>query len=640
MLNFCFNLFLFFFSGNLNKFLTFDNCMNFCAGVKAKIEEDQSNNLLPTTTQQPTSAPFSPIYLQPTPPPMPTLEERPLPPEDCPIENCNQRCTFGVDTYTDSRGCTRCRCAHPCHIHSCPSGQRCAVEVYRTETGQALMQPICRLINKPGECPLPVALSQFKQSCNSTCRIDADCRGADKCCNNGCANVCVSVQTNREENSDESEKLSLKVKLNDQAVLNCGLIPAQTEVSVAWNKDSRPVLQSVAAQQNRIQLLTNGSLRIIMTRPEDQGEYTCSYAKRETSELVTKRRSIEVYDPVSILPGPAQVIVRLNQPAILSCNARGVPAPTVTWWKDKRILPTQSSKYSQNPENYQLRINSVTNADAGGLKNLESLDFAKHFLTPLILFFPGLYYCQAHNDYGQIRVHDVTLLLDFEPNLRVPKIPELNDNSIYQPSRQLPIIQQQSILGGGAPSTDSLSQVYVRQGQIVQGPNRQFSLDGRPIQSALEPLSVKTRLANEEYKTGSSLKIDCLANQNSNITWWFNNEPIESSSHLASLARRDPKYAVVRNADNSISIETLIRQHSGVYKCRGSNELSYASSDLTIEVEDIPLPAKCRDSNAYLNCQVIVNFRYCLNRTYFNYCCKSCVLSKQISIEEVYRRLT
>lgn len=239
-------------------------------------------------------------------------------------------------------------------------------------------------------------------------------------------------------------------------------------------------------------------------------------------------------------------------------------------------------------------------------------------------------------------MYDVTLLLEFlEPNLRVPKIPELNDNSIYQPARQMPI-QQQSILGGGSglPSTDSLPAIYVRQGQIVQVPNRQFSLDGRPIQSTVDPLSVKTRLANEEYKTGSSLRIDCLTNQNSNITWYFNNEPIESSNHLNALARRDPKYAVVRNTDNSISIETLIRQHSGVYKCKGSNDFSYAASDLAIEVEDIPLPAKCRDSNAYLNCQVIVNFRYCSNKTYFTYCCKSCVLSKQISVEEAYRRLT
>ena len=151
---------------------------------------------------------------------------------------------------------------------------------------------------------------------------------------------------------------------------------------------------------------------------------------------------------------------------------------------------------------------------------------------------------------------------------------------------------------------------------------------------------MKVRLANEEYKTGSSLKFDCLTNQNSNITWYFNNEPIETSNTLSSLAKRNSKYAVIKNADNSISIETLIRQHSGVYKCKASNGFSYALSDLTIEVEDIPLPSKCKDSPSYLNCQTIVTFKYCSNLTYFRYCCKSCVLSKQVSIEEVYRRLT
>lgn len=158
------------------------------------------------------------------------------------------------------------------------------------------------------------------KNCETTCRIDADCRGTDKCCNNGCATVCTSIQFDfdeRVDNSEESERLIQKAKLNDRTILNCGLIPAKTEVSVAWSKDNRPIIQTLPAQQNRIQVLSNGSLLIIQTRPEDNGEYTCQYAKRETSELVTKRRIIEVYDPVSILPGPRQVIATLNQPSIL-----------------------------------------------------------------------------------------------------------------------------------------------------------------------------------------------------------------------------------------------------------------------------------------------------------------------------------
>lgn len=69
------------------------------------------------------------------------------------------------------------------------------------------------MINKPGQCPLPVVLSQITGSCENTCRIDADCRGTDKCCSNGCASVCASIQPINEiieDTSEESEKLTQK----------------------------------------------------------------------------------------------------------------------------------------------------------------------------------------------------------------------------------------------------------------------------------------------------------------------------------------------------------------------------------------------------------------------------------------------
>lgn len=72
----------------------------------------------------------------------------------------------------------------------------------------------------------------------------------------------------------------------------------------------------------------------------------------------------------------------------------------------------------------------------------------------------------------------MTLLLEFEPNLHTPRIPELNDNLIYPSKPRIP--PQQTSLDNG--STERLSQVYVRQGQIVQSSNnRPFSFDGRPI---------------------------------------------------------------------------------------------------------------------------------------------------------------
>ncbi|KAK4336726.1 hypothetical protein RND71_043627 [Anisodus tanguticus] len=375
--------------GNLNKFLTYDNCIKFCAGVKPKLD-DESSFILPSTTTISPSTTHELTYSQPTPPPSPTFEERPPQPEDCPVEDCSQRCVFGIDNYVDNRGCRRCRCSHPCHIHNCPNGFRCAVEVYRTEQGQPLVQPVCRLLNKPGECPMPSVLNQLSgpfKDCQDRCRVDADCRGTDKCCNNGCANICFNLQPSLQNKNDaeESDKVKVLAKLNERVILNCGSLPAKTEVSVAWLKDNKSVLQQLAAIENRLQILNNGSLLIHNLSVDDSGDYSCSYAKRETSELVTKVRELEVYEPVSILYGPKQVIATPNQYAILECNARGLPKPTITWWKDKKMLPTSSNKYTQNLENYQLKINSVSNSDA------------------------GVYYCQAHNDHGPIKVWDILL---------------------------------------------------------------------------------------------------------------------------------------------------------------------------------------------------------------------------------------
>lgn len=140
-----------------------------------------------TTTQQSTIASFAPNYIQPTPPPIPDLEERPnmTRPEDCPTQNCFvQKCAFGIDNYIDNRGCPRCRCSHPCHVHVCPTGQKCAVEIYRTETNQPVVQPVCRLINKTGECPKPNIIMQlagcksneFTTNRNPACGCDSTCR--------------------------------------------------------------------------------------------------------------------------------------------------------------------------------------------------------------------------------------------------------------------------------------------------------------------------------------------------------------------------------------------------------------------------------------------------------------------------------
>jgi len=98
------------------------------------------------------------------------------------------RCPYGVrrEAARSQPECTQCVCDNPCDGYSCPEGQQCAIDVSRSDDRQ--FAPVCREINKPGECP---ALSANASGCVRECYSDADCLGNNKCCSDGCGQLCV-----------------------------------------------------------------------------------------------------------------------------------------------------------------------------------------------------------------------------------------------------------------------------------------------------------------------------------------------------------------------------------------------------------------------------------------------------------------
>lgn len=230
-------------------------------------------------------------------------EVKPTEPVECPPSNCDdQRCPFGVDEFVDERGCTACRCSNPCYVHQCPEDMACAVEVYRAENGAPRAQPVCRLKNKPGYCPMDFTnANSLLTECIDRCRTDADCRGHDKCCNNGCAHVCVPQDIfnrttpapttpsrvivpyepypagARGEAYEEAEIIAIA---GTEAVLEC------VESSVygrqaSWSKDGQPLFYI----SDRKELLTNGSLRISSVESGDRGTYACSIDTSKTKYI-------------------------------------------------------------------------------------------------------------------------------------------------------------------------------------------------------------------------------------------------------------------------------------------------------------------------------------------------------------------
>lgn len=115
-----------------------------------------------------------------------TNEVFPTPCEEYDAECHTLRCPYGLRRVAVDDQCQRCECVNPCAEHPCPEGQKCAIEISASRSGQFL--PVCRAITKSGECPI---LTATGGSCSRECYDDADCRADNKCCANGCSFVCV-----------------------------------------------------------------------------------------------------------------------------------------------------------------------------------------------------------------------------------------------------------------------------------------------------------------------------------------------------------------------------------------------------------------------------------------------------------------
>ncbi|KAM9176553.1 hemicentin-2 [Mergus octosetaceus] len=124
----------------------------------------------------------------------------------------------------------------------------------------------------------------------------------------------------------------VNVPTNGLATLQCQAEGWPTP-RVTWRKDGQ--LLSLRGS-SRLQLLPDGSLHIDPVRVQDSGYYLCVASSPAGS--VRQGLDLRVLVPPAITPSPPSLTLLAQQPAWLSCDASGSPAPQVRWEKDGRPL--------------------------------------------------------------------------------------------------------------------------------------------------------------------------------------------------------------------------------------------------------------------------------------------------------------
>ncbi|CAK6971319.1 hemicentin-1 [Scomber scombrus] len=150
-------------------------------------------------------------------------------------------------------------------------------------------------------------------------------------------NLAVNVAPTIQDGSQ-----TVSVHINKPVVLEC-IVSGVPPPRVTWRKHGA----ILAGNNPRYTFVEDGSLHIQSAQVTDTGRYLCM----ATNQAGTQRKKVDlqVYVSPSIAHGRTNVTVTVNVQTTLSCEATGIPKPTVRWMKNGRTINTD-----QNQNMYRL----------------------------------------------------------------------------------------------------------------------------------------------------------------------------------------------------------------------------------------------------------------------------------------------
>ena len=124
-------------------------------------------------------------------------------------------------------------------------------------------------------------------------------------------------------------------------------------------------------------------------------------------------------------------------------------------------------------------------------------------------------------------------------------------------------------------------------------------------------------------QTQGSLGIPCDVNSRlrSSVSWLKDGAPLDRNARVRVLS------------NNTLAIDRAQPEDGVNYTCRASNGYNEAEDRVDITVEDLQVQDSCVDNPYFANCKLIVKARYCGNKYYAKFCCRSCTLAGEAVTE-------
>ncbi|XP_077571540.1 hemicentin-1 [Stigmatopora nigra] len=344
---------------------------------------------------------------------------------------------------------------------------------------------------------------------------------------------------------------------------------------ISWLKNGEPLLLSPHTR------LSSGDsvLRISPVQLSDAGVYTCIARSRAGLAELSYNVQVQVPPGVDHVEPVEPVTVVQGSLVTLTCEARGIPPPTLTWMKDNQPLSLHRNLLLDGQET-RLQLPDVAPSDA------------------------GLYSCVASNQAGSsTKSFNLTVL---EP----PKISRTGNTEELTIAINSPLKLECSAVGVPPPTLSWLKDGRPLEGSnFIQQDGQILSIDKVQVEDAglytclasspagddgknhwVRVQVPPTLLSSKDVRTMSvpvngHLTLECLADSDPlpDIEWYKDESQIQLGGRIQRLA-----------GGQYLEIQDVTPEDSGQYSCEVTNLAGSTSLFFTVE---ILLPPVIKDSS-------------------------------------------